>query len=125
VAVREPSEIWDEYYRRRNWARLDLIAAPLGLYLLLQTPKPILNWFNALPDPAMMTLLFAVIGLMTICFAIPLLRWVEWQCPRCGEKFAEPKFSVGILTIVLLVWPLVVDSACNHCELRCGQRQTN
>src|SRR5271156_1914512 len=87
--------MWDEYYRRRNWARLDLIAVPLGLFLLLQTPEPILNWFNALPDPTMIILLFAVIGLMTICFAIPLLRWVEWRCPRCGGKFAEPRSSMG------------------------------
>jgi hypothetical protein len=49
--------MWDEYYRRRNWARLDLIAVPLGLFLLVQNPEPILNWFNALPDQTKIILL--------------------------------------------------------------------
>src|SRR5882724_10038390 len=79
---------WREYYALRNRARLSLLVIPICLYLLLvKPPAMLLDRLNNLPESLKLIVVLVSIGLATIVFAAPVLKWVEWRCPRCGEKF--------------------------------------
>jgi hypothetical protein len=113
-------QIWGEYYRLRNWARLSVIAIPVTLYIVLSTRVPLSLKLSTLSFPIQVTALFSAIGLATVAFAAPVLRWAEWPCPRCGWKFAQPKIYLGKLVLIFVLWRLVFDSRCSDCKLPCG-----
>jgi hypothetical protein len=119
-----PQQMWRDYYARRNWARLTLLVLPIGLYVLfVQPPLLLLDKLNALPLAPQLILVFGIIGVTTIPFAVPILRWVEWRCPRCGEKFVQPKVQwlFGFLSLaVYIAWRLVFKWRCATCKLPCG-----
>lgn len=111
---------WAEYYRLRNLARLSLLSIPVGLYLLLSVPETLKSRLNDLRFPAQITLIFGVIGIMAIVFSVPVLKWVEWRCPRCGEKFVQAKGQFGYYALGRALWRLVFNSRCATCNLRSG-----
>lgn len=113
---------WREYYTRRSWARLSVFLIPIGIYLLLALPPRKWIWkLNALPFGLQVTFIFGTIGLMVFAFAAPILRWAEWRCPRCGEKFVQPKVQIGIYYLLFLIaWGLVFRKRCATCNLPCG-----
>ena len=113
---------WREYYALRNRARLSLLAIPISLYLFLVVfPNTLVDKLNNLPDPLRLIVVFVGIGLATIVFAVPVLKWAEWRCPRCGEKFAQPKMQFGTIYLLLLIgWRLVLGWHCATCKLPCG-----
>jgi predicted RNA-binding Zn-ribbon protein involved in translation (DUF1610 family) len=116
----DPSQVWAEYYRLRNWARLSLVGFPVALYLVVQTPEPLLLRLNALPETSLIAVIFVFLGAGAVVFSIPLLRWIEWRCPRCGEKFAAPRANFGLFTLVFVLWGLAFGSRCGGCKLECG-----
>ena len=113
---------WNEYYALRNRARLSLLAMAVCLYLLVvKPPNALLDKLNSLPDPIKLTVVLVGIGVATIVLAVPLLRWAEWKCPGCGNKFVQPGFEFGILTVVTYIaWRLVSGWHCAICKLPCG-----
>jgi hypothetical protein len=113
---------WQEYYARRNWARLSVLAIPIGIYLLLVLPpREWVRKLNDLPLGLQSTVILGTIGLMGIAFAAPVLKWTEWRCPRCGEKFVQPKVQIGIYYLLFLIpWGLVFRRRCATCKLPCG-----
>ena len=113
---------WGEYYALRNRARLSLFAIPICLYLLsVKPPEMLLDKLNNLPESLKLSVLFVGIGLATIVFAVPLLQWAQWRCPRCGEKFVQPKMQFGIFFVLFLIGGrLVFGSHCATCKLSCG-----
>ena len=114
---------WREYYALRNWARLSLSAITVCLYLLLvKPPNTLLHRLNNLSEPLKLTVVFVGLGLATIAFAAPVLKWAEWKCPRCGNKFVQGKMEFGILFILPLIgWRLVLGMGrCAMCRLPCG-----
>jgi uncharacterized membrane protein len=121
VNAQEDSGRWDEYYRLRNWARLALASLSVGLYLLAYVPVPATEKLNKLSPAGVMTVVVLLIGVTAIIVAAPVLRWMEWRCPRCRSKFAQSRyFSGSIFLLVSLLWRLVYPSRCGHCGLRCG-----
>src|SRR5271154_671011 len=87
---------WKEYYALRNRARLGLLTTTICLYLfVVKPPSTLLDRLNNLPDALKLTVVLAGIGLVTIVVAAPVLKWAEWRCPRCGNKFAHPKTEFG------------------------------
>jgi hypothetical protein len=126
-STKDPHQIWSEYYRNRNWARLTLVALLAGLCLLIQKHETLSLELSRLSFGLQIAIVFLIIGIATVLFSIPMLRWAEWRCPRCGEKFAQPKsYSVWIsafsilLVLTILVWRLIFQSSCSNCQLRCG-----
>jgi len=119
-ATEDPHQIWSEYNRLRNWARLTLVALPAALYLLIQKHETLSLELSRLSSGLQIAIVFVIIGIGTVLFSIPMLRWADWRCPRCGEKFAQPKAYFGTLTIISLARRLIFDSSCTACKLRCG-----
>jgi hypothetical protein len=115
-----PQMIWAEYYRLRNWARLSLVSLPAALFMSIRMPEPILLMLNALPLDSQLAIIFVIIGLGAVFFSMPVLKWADWRCPRCGEKFVQRKIYFGFLALTPLVWRLVFNSSCPTCKLRCG-----
>jgi hypothetical protein len=100
----DPEQGWREYYARRTWARLSILSIPIGIYLLLALPPREWIWkLNALPFGLQLTAIFVTIGLMGIAFSAPILKWAEWRCPRCGEKFVQPKVQIGTYYVLFLI----------------------
>jgi hypothetical protein len=114
------SEMWKDYYRLRNVARLTLLALPVGLGVLLAFSEPLSLRLSNLSSPWQITVIFSGIGLATVLVSIPLLKWAEWPCPRCGRKFAQPKVPLGKFVFVQLLWRLIFDSSCANCGLESG-----
>jgi len=114
-----------EYYSVRNRARLSLLAIPICLYLLfVKPPEILLDRLNNLPDSLKLTVIFVGIGLATVLFAAPVLRWADWKCPRCGEKFVQPKIQFGTYYLLfIIVWRLVLGRQCATCGV--DLRQAN
>jgi hypothetical protein len=114
---------WRKYYALRKWARLSLLALSICLYLLLvKPPEMLLDKLNNLPDSLKVTVVFVGIGIATILFAAPVLKWAEWRCPRCGEKFEQPKMQLGTYYLLLLIaWRLVLGRHCATCGADLGQ----
>jgi hypothetical protein len=114
--------MWEDYYRLRNWARLTLLALAIGLYILVEFTTPLSSRLSGLSFPLQLTVIFTAIGLCTILISIPVLKWAEWPCPRCGWKFVQPKLHWGnpLLVFVLVLRRLVFDSSCAGCRLKCG-----
>lgn len=119
-------DLWREYYARRNRARVTLLAIPIVLYLLLtHVPESWLDKLNDLPLPIRITVVFILIGLATVGFAAPVLKWAVWRCPRCGEKFVQPKTQFGAIPMLsLIAWQLVFGRRCARCKLPCGADPT-
>jgi hypothetical protein len=113
---------WAEYYRLRRSARLSVLALPIALYLLVE--GPIAAWLTrtlgALSPRFQSAIIFSIICLATVLVAMPVLKWVEWRCPRCREKFAQPAVDFGLFTLIPVCWRLVFDSHCARCNLQCG-----
>src|SRR5271154_3676977 len=113
---------WKEYYALRNRARLGLLTTTICLYLfVVKPPSTLLDRLNNLPDALKLTVVLAGIGLVTIVVAAPVLKWAEWRCPRCGNKFAHPKTEFGGLFVLLYTaWRLVSGWRCATCGFSCG-----
>jgi len=113
---------WGKYYRLRRWARLSVLALPVALILLVQWP--VANWLavtlSTLGHGVQEAVIFSIIGLATVAFAMPLWKWAQWRCPRCGEKFVQPKVQFGYFTLIPVCWRLVFDSHCVTRKLECG-----
>ena len=112
-------EPWAEYYRRRNWARFSLIAIPVALYALVQLSAPLSLKLSTLSFSAQIAIIFSAIGLATVAFAAPVLKWAEWPCPRCGWKFVQPKINLGKLSLIVVLWKLIFESRCPNCKMPC------
>jgi hypothetical protein len=115
----DAGRVWSEYYHLRNWARLSLLALPFALYLLTRTPATLALKIEILPSGTRIIFVLVVIGVATVLFCAPILKWAEWDCPRCGQSFSLAKY-LSILTVVPLAFALVFNSWCVHCKLRCG-----
>lgn len=115
----DPQRVWSECYHLRNWARLSLLALPFALYLLKRIPAPLALKIEILPSDTRIIFVLAVIGVVTDLFCTPMLKWAEWDCPRCGRSFSSAKY-LSIVTVVPLAFALVFNSWCVHCKLRCG-----
>jgi hypothetical protein len=61
-----------------------------------------------------------LLGLAAVLFLTPILRWIDWRCPRCGDKFALPKAHTGVAVVALMLRKLIADSRCSSCGLECG-----
>jgi hypothetical protein len=121
INTQQGSGRWNEYYRRRNWARLAVLGLAGALGLLPFIPVATTDAPSKLPPSAGLAVVIAVITLAVVGVAAPVLRWMEWLCPRCHSKFAESKYwSASIFMLVPLIWRLVYSSRCGHCGLHCG-----
>jgi hypothetical protein len=124
-----PSEatlnVWTPYYRLRNRARASVLAVPVFLYFLLQL-SPILSLkLSMLEFPSQIAIIFLGLGIVTVVFAAPVLKWAEWRCPRCGQKFSQPRVQIafGVWQFLLLgslMTRLLWGRSCASCELPCG-----
>ena len=119
--------MWHEYYRARLFARIAVLAFPIAIVVfVLVAPKNLARIWN-LSDSRMLLLLLAIIGALALPFALPILHWVRWPCPRCGHPFAQPRSPialVGPLTLIMLpisLWRLVFNGRCAQCGLRSGE----
>jgi ribosomal protein L37E len=117
---KDDKQVWSEYYRLRNHARLSVLILPVALFALCNIPESLLLILNGFPPVAQLTIIFIIIGLGAILFSAPLLEWAEWKCPRCRHKFVQPRIYFGIFTLLLVLPKLVFDSSCAKCKLSCG-----
>jgi hypothetical protein len=92
----------------------------LASYLIVHASGRLALALRTLSLQFQMGVILAAIGLSAVLFSIPLLKWSEWGCPRCGWKFAQPKMYLGKLALPLVLLRLVFDSHCSACGLRCG-----
>lgn len=107
---------WADYYRLRNRARLGLLGFAVAVWLLAIPIGllPVRAW-------VMMALFFCAIGIVAVVCAVPLFKWGNWRCPRCGQKFAEPTLAFGgFYLLIPVLWRLAFDSSCGTCKLTCG-----
>jgi hypothetical protein len=111
---------WGEYYRLRWYARLSLLAVPLILYLLVHAPVVLLRGIGGLSPGAQIAVTFGTIGVATVLFCMPLLKWADWGCPRCGHPFAQPRYYYYYFSFIPMAWKLVARSHCAVCKLECG-----
>jgi ribosomal protein L37AE/L43A len=111
---------WPEYYRLRLLARLSAVALPLWIYFLARDPKMWVAWLA--PNSVVAQLVAFSVLLVTVLAlcSIPLIKWSEWGCPRCGHPFARPAFSPSYSLVIAVPWKLVVDSRCPQCGLARG-----
>jgi len=123
----DPEQIWSEYYRLRNWARLSLVTLLAALYMLIRVAESLSFELSRLRFGLQIAIIFSIIGVGAVLFSVPMLRWADWRCPRCGEKFVQPKkyflwpsALLILLVLAILVWRLVFDPGCSNCKLRCG-----
>jgi hypothetical protein len=114
---------WAEYYRLRKWARASAISFPPALFGLMLLSEPLLARMEGLPTHVTITIVMISIGAGTILFSAPLLKWIDWKCPRCGHKFAYPMAHFGIWTLLTVFWRLAFDSRCSTCRLECGAHE--
>jgi hypothetical protein len=116
---------WMEYYRLRRWARIGLLGFVLAAFCV---PIVVAVAAHNLPTAVELALFFVSMAATAIVCFRPLVRWFNWRCPRCGEKFAEPKASRAWLKgpqpvhlLIPLLWRLAVNSRCGSCKLACGE----
>ena len=116
----DPREGWANYYALRNWARLTAVAVPIAVVLIIVAlPKSLMDRLIALPRQALLAVVLTSIGIAAVVFAVPVLRWARWKCPRCGESFALPTGMQPRKTDALFV-RLLFKSQCANCRLPCG-----
>jgi hypothetical protein len=114
---------WNEYYRLRNRARFGIVGLILVLFLLAAAPSllaKVTDLVSGLSPGLQKTLGVSAIGLFALLPCALLLQWIEWRCPRCGKKFAQPSPGPGIAALIAVFWRLLADSRCGSCHLRCG-----
>jgi hypothetical protein len=111
---------WSDYRRRRNWARISMLALPIALFLIAVTPLQILEQLHSLRVVSPEVSFLIAIGLLAVVFSAPVLRWTEWRCPSCGNKFALPCHHAGTLSLFVIMWNLFFAHRCGACGLPVG-----
>jgi len=114
---------WTEYYRLRRWARASALSFPAALFGFLALSEPLFARMEGLPTHVTITIVLISIGAVAILLTAPLLKWIDWKCPRCGHRFAYPMADFGIWTLLTVFWRLAFDSRCSTCRLECGTRE--
>jgi len=109
---------WAEYYRLRERARISLLAFAVAAFLL---PIPLGILMTKLRLSVGLLLFFLILGIAAVVCAVPLFKWANWRCPRCGQRFAEPKVAFGFYSVIPVLWRLAVNSQCGSCKLACGE----
>jgi len=126
-------EKWAEYYRLRRSARLGVLALPVILVVLDKGPLAI--WLKGilgtLRDNLQVAIVLSIIGVTTFVIAWPLLKWMAWRCPNCGNKFVQTKMEANVLAALGKAWIVLIafsklafDSRCVTCGLKRGTSKT-
>jgi hypothetical protein len=97
--VENTQQTWAEYYRLRNQARIGLLAFVVAGFLL---PIPIGILSVIVPSYITWLVFFSAIGVAAFVCAVPIAKWGNLRCPRCGKRFAEPKWFIGGYAVLLL-----------------------
>jgi hypothetical protein len=109
--------IWVDYYRRRNWARVSVLAFPIVLFLIIKMDPRLFVKLDSIRVIPPIVAFFIGIGLIAVIISAPILRWTEWKCPECRNKFALPRQD-GTAKLGGVFWNLFFDSRCGSCGLR-------
>ena len=113
----DTQQTWAEYYRLRSRARTSLLAFVVAAFFL---PILIGVLAHTLRPSVELAVFLLTFGIIAIVCAVPLFKWANWVCPRCGKTFAEPKLSLGYYSLIPVLWRLALDSRCGSCKLPCG-----
>ena len=114
---RDPQQRWQEYYALRKRARLSLLALLIVLALVVE---PLLIWLidRVSSQGAQLAILYGGGILVIIAFAVPVVKWAQWRCPRCGKRFAQSAAVPG--NVFAIVPRLLFPWRCANCRLDCG-----
>jgi hypothetical protein len=114
---------WSEYYRRRRWARASAVSFPALLTAFALASESLLAELEGFPPAVVIGFGLLAFAALAALFAIPLLKWITWKCPRCHQKYAYPLAQFGIWTPLPILWRLAFDSRCSTCRLECGAHE--
>lgn len=115
---RDAKSFWREYYALRNRARLSVLAAVFVLALVTGPLTIALIDRVNLPQWGSIALLFGVNGAAIVLFSLPMIKWSNWRCPRCGKAFAQPTAYRGNVLAILVRF--LSPSCCANCGLLCS-----
>ena len=97
-----------------------MVAIPIVLFLIAVTPLRILAQLDSLRVVSPKIAFLIAIGFLAVGFSAPVLRWTEWRCPSCGNKFALPRRHAGTLSLFVIMWNLFFNHRCGACGLPVG-----